>query len=145
MEENMDQHYWNGRTQFFQGRQVWYKENLETLRQYYNQTDNRIHTLQFLIQCDLRADGSTGGFQQISYDGRDFLYYDLKTQTWVASVPQAAISQRALNADKPYLQTIKTYLQELCIARLQTFLVYGRESLQPKGESRGSSSRPRQH
>uniref|UniRef100_A0A8D0G7F4 Ig-like domain-containing protein n=1 Tax=Sphenodon punctatus TaxID=8508 RepID=A0A8D0G7F4_SPHPU len=101
-----------------------------------------IHTLQLLSKCELRADGRTGGFQQISYDGRDFLYYDLKTQTWVASIPQAVISQRSWNADKLYLQTIKAFLQELCIARWQTFLVYGRESLKPKEPQVLVSDRP---
>uniref|UniRef100_A0A8D0G445 Ig-like domain-containing protein n=1 Tax=Sphenodon punctatus TaxID=8508 RepID=A0A8D0G445_SPHPU len=142
MEQNMDQHYWNSHTKELQQWQAWSKENLEMLRQYYNQTDNWIHALQSLLQCEVRVDGSTGGFLQLSYDGRDFLYYDLKTQTWVASVPQAVIIQRTLNANKPYLRWLKVYLQELCIHRLKTYLVYGRESLQPKEPQVLVSDRP---
>nr|AKG62151.1 MHC class I antigen [Sphenodon punctatus] len=142
MEQNEGPEYWDRQTQIAQGDQATFQVNLATLRQRYNQSQTGSHTLQFMCGCELRPDGSTGGFQQYGYDGRDFLSYDVTTRTWVAPVPQAEITTRKWNADTADLQRWRDYLEEICIEWLRKYLAYGAESLRPREPQVLVSDRP---
>ncbi|KAG8127409.1 putative MHC class I antigen protein [Naja naja] len=124
-----DHQYWERETQISHQHEGVFKENLETLRNRYNQSEG-LHTLQRMYGCELCADGTKEGFEMYGYDGRTFLIFDTETLTWVALVPQAQITQRKLDALPALNQRIKVYLEETCIEWLKKYLSYGKETLQ---------------
>ncbi|XP_070593181.1 class I histocompatibility antigen, F10 alpha chain-like isoform X2 [Erythrolamprus reginae] len=123
-----DPQYWDRNTKSTHVTEETSREDLETARIRYNQSEG-LHTWQWMYGCELRRDGSKGGFQQDGYDGRTFLTFDKETLTWVAPDPQAQITQRKLDALPGYNQRWKAYLEETCIEWLQKYLSYGNETL----------------
>uniref|UniRef100_A0A8C6XXI9 MHC class I-like antigen recognition-like domain-containing protein n=1 Tax=Naja naja TaxID=35670 RepID=A0A8C6XXI9_NAJNA len=79
-----------------------------------------LHTIQWIYGCELRRDGSKGGFLLYGYDGRTFLTFDKETLTWVALDLQAQITQRKWD--------------KTCIEWLEKYLSYGNETLLRTGE-----------
>uniref|UniRef100_A0A7N5KQA5 Major histocompatibility complex class I-related gene protein-like n=1 Tax=Ailuropoda melanoleuca TaxID=9646 RepID=A0A7N5KQA5_AILME len=126
--EKDDPQYWERSTQIFRVQEDTFRENLEILRHRYNQSEG-FHTLQWMYGCELRADGSKGGFSQEGYDGRTFITFDKEMLSWVAPDPQAQITKRKWDADPGLNQQRKFYLEEICAERLQKALSYGKESL----------------
>ncbi|XP_013912348.1 PREDICTED: major histocompatibility complex class I-related gene protein-like [Thamnophis sirtalis] len=91
--------------------------------------DSGLHTWQRMSGCELRGDGSKGGFWQYGYEGRTFITFDKETLTWVTPDPQAQITQRKRDAIPGYNQRWKDYLEEICIEWLEKYLSYGEETL----------------
>ncbi|XP_053902781.1 major histocompatibility complex class I-related gene protein-like [Malaclemys terrapin pileata] len=125
----VDAQYWERETRRSQGWEPTFRANLDIARQRYNQSAG-FHTLQVKYGCELRDDGSIGGFEQYAYDGGDFLSFDTKTHTWVAPAREAEVTQHRWNEDKAYLQQETAYLEQECIEWLQKYLAYGKETLQ---------------
>ncbi|ETE60318.1 hypothetical protein L345_13940, partial [Ophiophagus hannah] len=123
-----DPQYWDRNTERSRGDEEVFRENLETLRSRYNQSEG-LHTWQNMYGCELWRDGSKGGFDQYGYEGRTFLSFDKETLTWVAPEPQAQITQRKWDALPGYNQREKAYLEEICIEWLEKHLSYGKETL----------------
>ncbi|XP_063147282.1 H-2 class I histocompatibility antigen, Q9 alpha chain-like isoform X1 [Candoia aspera] len=123
-----DPQYWDRETQKVRGREEAFKVGLETLRILYNQSEG-LHTVQRMCGCELRGDGSKGGFIQESYDGRTLLTFDKETLTWVATDPQAQVTKRKWDSDQGWNQRRKAYLEEICVERLEKYLSYWRETL----------------
>lgn len=90
-----------------------------------------LHTFQYAYGCKVPADG---GFRQYGYDGRDFLSYDTRTHTWVASSKEAEITKGKMEADSHLSQQQRDYLERKCVEWLQKYLDYGKEMLQRRGE-----------
>ncbi|XP_070593196.1 major histocompatibility complex class I-related gene protein-like [Erythrolamprus reginae] len=126
--EKEDPQYWDRNTWNFRGSEEIFRANLETARNRYNQSEG-LHTWQWMYGCELRGDGSKGGFQQYGYEGRTYITFDKETLTWVAPDPQAQITQRNLDADPGFNQRQKFYLEEICIEWLEKHLSYGNETL----------------
>ncbi|XP_007444212.3 major histocompatibility complex class I-related gene protein-like, partial [Python bivittatus] len=123
-----DPQYWDTVTQIVRGIEEVLRADLETLRTRYNQSEG-LHTVQRTCGCELRGDGSKGGFGQHGYNGRTFLTFDKETLTWVAPDPQAHITQRKWDADSGFNQRSKAYMEEECIEWLKKYLSYGKETL----------------
>uniref|UniRef100_A0A8C6Y100 Ig-like domain-containing protein n=1 Tax=Naja naja TaxID=35670 RepID=A0A8C6Y100_NAJNA len=120
--------YWETYTRNFHGTEETFKDGLETLRNRYNQSEG-LHIIQWMYGCELRRDGSKGGFMQYGYEGRTLITFDKETLTWVAPDPLAQISKRKLDADPGLNQQYKSYLEETCTEWLGRYLSYGKETL----------------
>ncbi|XP_070792431.1 major histocompatibility complex class I-related gene protein-like isoform X4 [Pituophis catenifer annectens] len=120
--------YWDTQTQGVRDSEEASRENLEILRNRYNQSEG-LHTWQNMYGCELWGDGSKGGFNQYGYEGKTFITFDKETLTWVAPDPLARITQRKWDADLGWNQGQKTYLEEICIEWLEKYLSYGNETL----------------
>ncbi|XP_070593200.1 major histocompatibility complex class I-related gene protein-like isoform X1 [Erythrolamprus reginae] len=123
-----DPQYWDRNTRILRVHEQIFRAGLETLRNRYNQSEG-FHTIQRMYGCELRRDGSKGGFYQDGYDGRTFLTFDKETLTWVAPDPQAQITQRKWDTDLGFNQRKKAYLEKECIEWLEKHLSYGNETL----------------
>ncbi|CAL8238891.1 unnamed protein product, partial [Lota lota] len=75
-------------------------------------------------------DGTTDGYDQHGYDGEDFISLDLKTLTWIASVPQAVTIKQKLDQDRADNEGRKNYLTKECVDWLKKYLAYGKSTLQ---------------
>uniref|UniRef100_A0A8D2JKC8 Ig-like domain-containing protein n=1 Tax=Varanus komodoensis TaxID=61221 RepID=A0A8D2JKC8_VARKO len=103
--------------------------NLATLQKYYSQSGG-LHTLQWMFGCELRSDGSKGGYMQFGYDGRDFLSLDKEHLRWTAADATAQLTKRKWEAEPAIAQGWKAYLEGECVEWLRRYLEYGKETLQ---------------
>ncbi|XP_062825514.1 H-2 class I histocompatibility antigen, Q9 alpha chain [Anolis carolinensis] len=123
-----DPQYWERNSQVAWNREQNFRVDLGTLLGYYNQSGGA-HTLQEMYGCELRKDGSKGGYFQSAYDGRDYISFDKETLTWTAAEVPAQNTKRKWEADPAFAQSRKAYLEEICIEWLQRHLEYGKETL----------------
>ncbi|XP_072115087.1 class I histocompatibility antigen, F10 alpha chain-like isoform X1 [Mobula birostris] len=88
-----------------------------------------IHTLQQVIGCDLRENGTTKGFTQYSWDGDDLLSLDKDHTEWDAFVMWAERIKHQWDQDMVNIGKWKYFLKVDCVRWLRKFLAYGRKQL----------------
>ncbi|XP_044190683.1 major histocompatibility complex class I-related gene protein-like [Thunnus albacares] len=99
------------------------------LNQHIDQTGG-VHIYQEMAGCEWDDETKeVTGFYQTGYDGEDFIVFDLKTLTWVASKPQAVIIEHELNCDKAGLHNVRNFLTNICPHWLKEYLDYWKNSL----------------
>ncbi|XP_047663621.1 class I histocompatibility antigen, F10 alpha chain-like isoform X1 [Tachysurus fulvidraco] len=125
-----DPDYWSSGTQNQNDEQEIYKDDVITLMRRFNQTEG-VHTLQRMYGCELHDDGTVRGYEQLAYDGEDFISLDLEHVTWTAAKPQALNTKSKLNTAGAATFE-KLYLENICIDWLQKYVTYGRETLERK-------------
>uniref|UniRef100_A0A8P4GDJ1 Ig-like domain-containing protein n=1 Tax=Dicentrarchus labrax TaxID=13489 RepID=A0A8P4GDJ1_DICLA len=124
-----DPQYWERQTQASLGKQQAFKANIETGKQRFNQTGG-VHIAQRMYGCEWDDDtGEVNGYDQWGYDGEDFIAFDLKTETWIAPVPQAVITKHKWDNNRAQIALYKNYLIRECIDWLKKYVDYGRSSL----------------
>ncbi|KAM6364669.1 class I histocompatibility antigen, F10 alpha chain-like [Pluvialis apricaria] len=131
MAANLDQQYWDRETQTEQSNQQVDRVNLDTARSRYNESGSA-HTLQSMSGCDLLEDGTTRGYRQYAYDGRDFIAFDVDTMTFTAADAAAQITKRKWEEDGTVAERLKQYLENTCIEWLKRYVSYGRAVLERK-------------
>ncbi|XP_068520228.1 class I histocompatibility antigen, F10 alpha chain-like [Anas acuta] len=126
---NTDQQYWDSETENLRGNEQIFRMNLDTARERYNQSRGS-HTWQRMYGCDLLEDGSTRGFRQDAYEGRDFIAFDKDTLTFTAADAAAQITKRKWEKDETFLLGRKFYLENTCIEWLRKYVSYGKDVLE---------------
>uniref|UniRef100_A0A8V5GWM5 Uncharacterized protein n=1 Tax=Melopsittacus undulatus TaxID=13146 RepID=A0A8V5GWM5_MELUD len=129
IEDNVGQEYWDRVTEIAQTIQQLSYDGLNTLRDRYNQS-GRAHTLQYMSGCDLLDDGSTKGYTQVGYDGKDFITFDMDNMTFIPAVPEAEATKRKWEQDESIAETLKNYLENICGERLKKYVRYGQLELE---------------
>ncbi|XP_017595572.1 PREDICTED: class I histocompatibility antigen, F10 alpha chain [Corvus brachyrhynchos] len=105
--------------------------DLEKLRVRYNQSRG-LHTVQRVYGCDLLSDGSSPGFFQEGYDGRDFISFEPGSQSFVVADGAAQVTRRLQNSDGFPVEHWTNYLKHICPEELREYIGYGREALEHK-------------
>ncbi|XP_032065691.1 major histocompatibility complex class I-related gene protein-like [Thamnophis elegans] len=129
--EEEDPQFWKWNTERARSDELRLWRDMESLKKQYNQSGG-LHTWQKMYGCELREDGSKRGYDQYSYDGRDFLSFDKETLTWTAIDREAQLIKRTWEADLDRLRRNKLFLEEICIGLLRKFLGYGKETFARK-------------
>ncbi|XP_068106365.1 class I histocompatibility antigen, F10 alpha chain-like isoform X2 [Hyperolius riggenbachi] len=130
IENNEGPEYWDGHTQIFKGTEATFKHNVRTAMNRFNQTGG-IHSFQYMYGCELRDDGSTAGYEQDGYDGRDFSYLDTQSGLYIPAMHEAQITTQRWNSPEERVGEInKNYLENICIEWLKKYINYGREDLE---------------
>ncbi|MEE6506088.1 hypothetical protein FKM82_007497, partial [Ascaphus truei] len=81
--------------------------------------------------CELRDDGSTRGYDQYGYDGKEFMSLDTERWTYVSTAPEAQITTQTWNsADVNLPQYYRNYLEHECNPWLQKHIENGKEELE---------------
>ncbi|CAL8253991.1 unnamed protein product [Lota lota] len=107
-----------------------YKVLIETLKNVFHQTRGA-HIVQRMFGCEWdEEDGTTDGYDQYGYDGEDFISFDLKTMTWMASVHQAFPTKLQWDRSRTSNEQQKMYFTKVCVDWLKKFLAYGKSTLQ---------------
>ncbi|KAM9834283.1 class I histocompatibility antigen, F10 alpha chain-like isoform 1-T1 [Syngnathus typhle] len=124
-----DPHYWERETAISIGQEQVFKANIEILNKRFNQTGG-VHMLQVMDGCEWNDEtGEVDGWLHYSYDGEDFLSFELKTMRLIAAHPQAVITKLKWDQDDGYNQYNKNYFTELCPFELKKHVSNGREFL----------------
>ncbi|XP_062825518.1 H-2 class I histocompatibility antigen, Q9 alpha chain isoform X2 [Anolis carolinensis] len=126
--EEDDPEYWEQGSQLVWSAEQVFRMDLENVARYYNQSGGA-HILQYMYGCELRKDGSKGGYDQLAYDGRDYISFDKETLTYTAADAPAQNTKRKWEAEPAIAQRNKAYLEDICIEWLQRYLDYGKETL----------------
>nr|XP_033502135.1 class I histocompatibility antigen, F10 alpha chain-like [Epinephelus lanceolatus] len=124
-----DPQYWQLYTQECRVYQQVFKEEFHILKQRLNQTGS-VHILQKMHGCEWDDETErVHGYQQYGYDGADFLTFDLNTESWVASKPQAVITKHFWDRQRARNELWKNYLTQFCPEWLRKHLNFGRSVL----------------
>ncbi|XP_075437205.1 H-2 class I histocompatibility antigen, K-K alpha chain-like [Ascaphus truei] len=97
MQKIEDPDYWERNTQKTKGHEPVYKHNVQAVMRRYNQTGG-FHSFQEMYGCELRDDGSARGYNQLGYDGKEFLSLDTERWTYVSTAPEAQITTQRWNS-----------------------------------------------
>ncbi|XP_026518248.1 antigen-presenting glycoprotein CD1d-like, partial [Terrapene carolina triunguis] len=84
------------------------------------------------LGCELPPNGTSRGFYDAAANGEDVVSFDVDVGTWVArSEDKLALNARdRLNWDKSASTRLQFFLRITCIYLLNTFVLYGKESLE---------------
>ncbi|KAM7319323.1 hypothetical protein ACRRTK_022435 [Alexandromys fortis] len=125
--------YWEKETRKARNTGKIFKLNLQTLRGYYNQSDDEPHTLQWMYGCDMGPDGCLlRGYCQEAYDGRDYISLNEDLRSWTANDAVSQISKlKSEIVNEADHQ--RAYLQGPCIDWLHRYLELGNATLLRSG------------
>ncbi|XP_056397133.1 class I histocompatibility antigen, F10 alpha chain-like isoform X2 [Hyla sarda] len=130
MKEKESPQYWEMATQINKGTEALFRHEVKIVMKRFNHTGG-FHFAQVIHGCELRDDGSTVGFQQHRYDGREYMYLDVQTATFVPTMAEAQITvQRWNSPDARRGEMEKDNLENKCIGKLKRFLEHGRADLE---------------
>ncbi|KAM4817440.1 HLA class I histocompatibility antigen, B alpha chain-like [Urocitellus parryii] len=122
--------YWERQTRIAKGDAQFYRENLDTLRGYYNQSADGSHSIQIMYGCDVGTDGRLlRGYQQHAYDGKDYIALNDDLRSWTAADTAAQITKRKWEAAGA-AEHHRAYLEGECVEWLTRYLENGKETLQ---------------
>ncbi|XP_073454366.1 class I histocompatibility antigen, F10 alpha chain-like [Aquarana catesbeiana] len=124
--------YWERNTQIGQNNEAVSKHDVQTAMSRFNQTGG-IHIVQEMYGCELRDDGTTEGYDQYGYDGRDFMSLDTQRWIWIPTMNEAQITTQRWNSPEVRVgERDKNYLENECIEFLQKHINNGREDLEKR-------------
>uniref|UniRef100_A0A8C6VEK0 Ig-like domain-containing protein n=1 Tax=Naja naja TaxID=35670 RepID=A0A8C6VEK0_NAJNA len=106
-----------------------FRADLEKLSKLRHQSEG-LHTWQAVWGCELREDGSKGGFLHYGYDGMDFISFNKETLRWVAAQPQAQKVKEKWEEDPWWSEKMKNLLENNCNLWLQRYLSYQNKTVQ---------------
>ncbi|KAM8779733.1 saoe class I histocompatibility antigen, A alpha chain-like isoform 3-T3 [Rhynchonycteris naso] len=122
--------YWDRETRRAQGNAENYRVGLNTLRGYYNQSEDGSHTLQWMTSCEMVPDGRLlRGYWQYAYDGTDYIALNEDLRSWTAADAAAQISRRK-REEADAAEHVRIYLEGTCVEWLRIHLEKGKETLQ---------------
>ncbi|KAK1338296.1 hypothetical protein QTO34_001411 [Cnephaeus nilssonii] len=122
--------YWDLSTRNAKGNAQTFRVNLQTALEYYNQSEDGSHTLQWMYGCDMGPDGRLlRGYHQFAYDGTDYLALNEDLSSWTAANTAAQITLRKWGAVSE-AERFRNLLEEDCLEWLHRFLEKGKEALQ---------------
>ncbi|XP_045862667.1 DLA class I histocompatibility antigen, A9/A9 alpha chain-like [Meles meles] len=121
--------YWDRQTRNLKDAAHAFRVNLNTLRDYYNQSAAGSHTIQRMYGCDVGPDGRLlRGYSQVAYDGADYLALNEDLRSWTVADATAQISRRKWEAADE-AEHERNYLEVTCLEWLHRYLENGKESL----------------
>ncbi|XP_072213902.1 class I histocompatibility antigen, F10 alpha chain-like isoform X2 [Excalfactoria chinensis] len=127
MAANMDQQYWDEQSEVGQRTEPADRELLATVARRYNQSGGSL-TWQRMGGCDILEDGTTQGYVQEAYNGRDFIAFDEDTMTFTAAVPEAVPTKREWE-EGGHAEFWKHYMEETCVPWLRIYVEHEKAEL----------------
>ncbi|XP_077404171.1 class I histocompatibility antigen, F10 alpha chain-like [Vanacampus margaritifer] len=125
----VDPHYWEAQTQKNIYSEQVNKINIEIAKERFNQTGG-VHMFQEMYGCEWDDEtDEVDGWQHLSYDGEDFISFDLSTLRWIAVKPQAVVTKHKWDQDDVGNQHLKFYYSEICPFYLKKYVSSGKDFL----------------
>ncbi|XP_045020614.1 BOLA class I histocompatibility antigen, alpha chain BL3-7 isoform X2 [Bubalus bubalis] len=121
--------YWDRNTRIYKDTAQYFRESLNNLRGYYNQSEAGSHTLQQMYGCDVGPAGRLlRGFMQFGYDSRDYIALKEDLRSWTAADTAAQISKRKMEAAGA-AEAYRNYVEGRCVEGLRRYLENGKDTL----------------
>uniref|UniRef100_A0A3Q2D2B2 MHC class I-like antigen recognition-like domain-containing protein n=1 Tax=Cyprinodon variegatus TaxID=28743 RepID=A0A3Q2D2B2_CYPVA len=125
--------YWEEETKTCWEKQQMFNVNIDIAKQRFNQTGG-VHVFQLMYGCEWDEETKEKkGYWQYSYDGEDFIAFDLSTKKWNAPVPQAVLTKNKWDNDKGWIAQAENYLNQICPEWVKKYVEYGKTSLMRTG------------
>uniref|UniRef100_H0Y1E4 Ig-like domain-containing protein n=1 Tax=Otolemur garnettii TaxID=30611 RepID=H0Y1E4_OTOGA len=106
------------------------KDKRETLRRYYNQSEEGSHTIQVMYGCDMGPDGRLlRGYYPDAYDGADYIALNEDLRSWTAADSAAQITKHKWEAAGA-AEGDRAYLECTCLEWLRRYLENRKDTLQ---------------
>ncbi|XP_017378270.2 class I histocompatibility antigen, Gogo-C*0101/C*0102 alpha chain-like isoform X3 [Cebus imitator] len=122
--------YWDQETACLKADARSSEMSMRILAGHYNLSDPRSHTYQRIYGCEVGPDGRfLRGYDKRAYDGKDHIALNEDLRSWTATVTEAQISQRQLEANN-VAERMRAYLEDECPEWLRRHLEEGKETLQ---------------
>uniref|UniRef100_A0A3Q4N440 Ig-like domain-containing protein n=1 Tax=Neolamprologus brichardi TaxID=32507 RepID=A0A3Q4N440_NEOBR len=87
-----------------------------------------VHINQMMYGCEWDDEtAEVNSYHQYGYDGKDFISFDLRTETWIAPVMQAVITKLKWDRDRSLLGDLRNYHTQICPEWLKKYVNYGRK------------------
>ncbi|XP_051745340.1 major histocompatibility complex class I-related gene protein-like [Ctenopharyngodon idella] len=133
MKEKLPEDYWEKGTQSRKRKEQWFNINVHILMDRMRHYVSDLHVLQMSTGCAVEQQGDevkfSSGFYQFSYDGEDFLSFDVQTSHWIAAFHAALPTKRKWDNLPILNQYMKRYLEKECVDWLNKFREYRDEKL----------------
>uniref|UniRef100_A0A673MK42 Ig-like domain-containing protein n=1 Tax=Sinocyclocheilus rhinocerous TaxID=307959 RepID=A0A673MK42_9TELE len=133
MKEKMQEDYWEKGTQSRKSKEQWFNVNIDILMKRMRQNESDLHVLQWRHGCEVEQQGSelafSKGISEYTYDGEDFISFDIAVSQWVALVEAALPTKRKWDSVLILNQYTKGYLEKECVDWLNKFREYGDKEL----------------
>ncbi|XP_034379752.1 H-2 class I histocompatibility antigen, D-K alpha chain-like isoform X1 [Arvicanthis niloticus] len=126
--EQEGREYWEEQTQIAKSNEQIYRVNLRTLLRYYNQSEGGSHTIQWMTGCEVSDGSLLRGYEQLAYDGRDYIALNDDLETWTAADMAAQITRRKWEQGGE-AERHRAYLEGTCVESLLRYLERGKETL----------------
>ncbi|XP_068507309.1 BOLA class I histocompatibility antigen, alpha chain BL3-6-like isoform X3 [Syngnathus scovelli] len=124
-----DPHFWETETANSIGNAQYFKVDIEIVKKRFNQTGG-VHMFQVMSGCEWNDEtGEVDGWMHYSYDGEDFISFELKTMSWIAAHQQAFITKLKWDQFDKDNQVKKNYFTEVCPLYLKKHVSNGRDFL----------------
>ncbi|KAM9824014.1 H-2 class I histocompatibility antigen, Q10 alpha chain-like [Neosynchiropus ocellatus] len=126
MLRELGQEYFDKGTESRLNKMQWFKVNLDILMKRMLQNNTDAHILQWQHGCevDLQPGGKDTyirGIDRYSYDGHDFLDYDVVHDVWVSTLDAAKLTKDKWNQVKELISYTDGYLKTECMSWLKRF------------------------
>ncbi|XP_066427225.1 class I histocompatibility antigen, F10 alpha chain-like isoform X1 [Molothrus aeneus] len=144
IKDGVEEEYWDRETQINVRNQQVAAGHLDVLREWYNQSRGP-HTNLIVRGCDLLSDGSVRGSERHSYNGRDFISFDLGSGRFVVADSAAEITRRRWEQDGTVAEARMNCLKHECPEWLRKYVGYGQKELERKEPSDVHVSRREEH
>ncbi|XP_028283412.1 BOLA class I histocompatibility antigen, alpha chain BL3-7-like [Parambassis ranga] len=106
-----------------------FKDETESFKQASNQTDG-VHIILQIMGCDLDDETEeVDCFRRFGYNGEDVIEFDMNTETWITSNPQAEPTKQDWNTKKASNRFWKNMLSMICPTWLKLYLTYWGRSM----------------
>ncbi|XP_077340743.1 major histocompatibility complex class I-related protein 1-like isoform X2 [Lithobates pipiens] len=124
--------FWEVETQVCRAYESIFKHFVSSTMARLNQTRG-FHFFQDVYGCQLEDDGSITGFDQLGYDGRDFIYLDTQSWIYIPITNEAQITTQLWNSpDVREGEQHKAFVENKCIEYLKKHIDNGREELEKR-------------
>ncbi|KAM9724151.1 class I histocompatibility antigen, F10 alpha chain-like isoform 2-T2 [Menidia menidia] len=128
IEENFDPDFWKLETERNINNHQLIKAEISSVMQRFNQTDgSHIYQWMYGIEMDDETD-EINGHEIHAYDGKDHLYFDLKTEMFIAASSQAVLTKNNWN-NKAKIDYRKNIFANFFPELLKKYVNYGRSHL----------------
>ncbi|XP_077363341.1 major histocompatibility complex class I-related protein 1-like [Festucalex cinctus] len=121
-----DPYFWERETDGSIGNEQILKNNIEIAKERFNETGG-VHMFQVIQGCAWDDEThEVDGWEYYSYDGEDFISFDVTATRWIAAQPQAMVTKHKLDQNINYKKHVLT---ELCRDQLKKHLHNGKDFL----------------
>nr|XP_061786760.1 major histocompatibility complex class I-related gene protein-like isoform X1 [Nerophis lumbriciformis] len=109
-----------------------FNADIFNLKSLFNQSGG-VHILQRVSGCEVDYDtGKVTGFNRYGYNGEDFIWLDLETESWVAERKEAHTSKEKWDDEKVTITFMKHFYLNDCPRLLEKYMRHGGDFLQRK-------------